>query len=172
MKFTHLLTSDNIRQGVMASSKKRVLEILSEIVTAQTGGETQICFETLCEREKVGCTALGNGLALPHAKLPEGSKPIAIFLQLVNPIDYKALDNRAVDLVFALFIPENLCANCKPLLPEIAKKLNNKTLIKQLRAAQSEEEIWNIFAKLDLHEEQDGSPTDPQPEHSAEHAAA
>ncbi|SMB88332.1 PTS IIA-like nitrogen-regulatory protein PtsN [Pasteurella testudinis DSM 23072] len=153
MKFTHLLSPDNIRQGVMVSSKKRVLEILSEIVSAQTGEETQICFEHLCEREKVGCTALGGGIALPHARLAGGDKPIAVFLQLANPIDYKAPDNREVDLLFALFIPQNLCGNCKPLLPEIAQKLNNKTLTKQLRAAKSQEEIWDIFAKLDLHDE-------------------
>ncbi|MGV6988609.1 PTS IIA-like nitrogen regulatory protein PtsN [Testudinibacter sp. P80/BLE/0925] len=157
MKLTHLLSLDNIRQGVMSSSKKRTLEILSEMVTAQTGGDSQVCFEALCEREKVGCTALGNGIALPHAKLGEGDKPIAVFLQLANPIDYKAADNREVDLLFALFIPANLCGSCKALLPEIAKKLSNKTLVKQLRAAHSKEEIWDIFSKLDLHEEDTAS---------------
>lgn len=150
MKFTHLLTLDNIRQGVMASSKKRILEILSEILTAQTGDDTQVCFESLCEREKIGCTALGNGVALPHARLPHGHKPIAIFLQLANPIEYKAPDNREVDLLLALFIPADLCSKCGSLLPEIAKKLSNKTLTKQLRAAKSREEIWDIFSKLDL----------------------
>ena len=129
MKFTHLLTLDNIRQGVMASSKKRILEILSEILTAQTGDDTQVCFESLCEREKIGCTALGNGIALPHARLPHGHKPIAIFLQLANPIEYKAPDNREVDLLLALFIPADLCSKCGSLLPEIAKKLSNKNSI-------------------------------------------
>lgn len=154
MKLTQLLTLDNIRQGVMSSSKKRTLEILSEIVAAQTGGDSQVYFETLCEREKVGCTALGGGIALPHAKLGEGDQPIAVFLQLANPIDYKAADNREVDLLFALFIPEGLCNSCKPLLPEIAKKLGNKTVVKQLRAAHNKEEIWDVFVRLDLHEDE------------------
>ncbi|TNH04002.1 PTS IIA-like nitrogen regulatory protein PtsN [Testudinibacter sp. TR-2022] len=153
MKFTHLLNPDNIRQGVMASSKKRILEILSEIVGAETGEDTQICFEHLCEREKVGCTALGGGIALPRAKLSQGEKPIAVFLQLTTPIDYKAPDNREVDLLLALFIPIGLCQQFAPCLPEIAKKLTNKTLTKQLRAAKSKEEIWDIFCKLDQHSE-------------------
>lgn len=158
MKLTQLLSLDNIRQGLMASSKKRVLEILSEMVSAQTGADPRTCFEHLCEREKVGCTALGGGIALPHAKLAEGSQPTAVFLQLTNPIDYKAPDNREVDLLFALFIPENLCGDCKSLLPEIAKKLNNKTIVKQLRAAHSKEEIWDIFSRLDLHDEEAEAP--------------
>lgn len=153
MKFTHLLTLDNIRQGVMSSSKKRTLEILSEMVAVQTGDDAQRYFEALCDREKVGCTALGGGIALPHAKFAAGDQPIAVFLQLANPIDYKSADNREVDLLFALFIPENLCSSCKSILPEIAKKLSHKTLLKQLRAAHSKEEIWDIFLKLDLHEE-------------------
>ncbi|MGR6982039.1 PTS IIA-like nitrogen regulatory protein PtsN [Testudinibacter sp. P27/CKL/0425] len=158
MKLTHLLSLDNIRQGLMASSKKRVLEILSEIVSTQTDAKPRACFEHLCEREKVGCTALGGGIALPHAKLAEGNQPIAVFLQLANPIDYKAADNREVDLLFALFIPENLCSDCKLMLPEIAKKLSNKTIVKQLRAAHSKEEIWDIFSKLDLHNEEVEAP--------------
>jgi len=149
VKLTQYLSPSRIRQGVLCSSKKRVLELLGEIVSEQSNIAEQLCFEQLLNREKMGCTAIGNGIALPHAKLPEGSEPIAVFLQLATPIDYHAADHREVDLVYALFIPEQCCSQCSNLLADLAQRLSHKALSKQLRAAQSADEIWEILAYVD-----------------------
>ncbi len=155
--FTQLLTPDNIRQGVVCSSKKRVFEMIGRIVAPQLElPDGEHCgFDSLFNREKLGNSGLGNGVAMPKGRLPEGNKPIAVFLQLDTPINYEAADHREVDLIFALFIPSRNCAEfSQSVLPELAEKLLDKTLCKQLRSAQSAEEIWQIFAHADhIHQE-------------------
>ncbi|MGQ0285763.1 PTS sugar transporter subunit IIA [Pasteurellaceae bacterium 22721_9_1] len=155
-KFTALLTPEYIRQGVICSSKKVALEMAGRLLAEQTqqlGVEFDEveCFESLFSREKLGCTAIGNGVAMPRARLLEGDKPVAVFLQLANPIDYGAADNREVDLIFAILIPENLCQTYSPMLIELSEQLKDKALDKQLRAAQSAVEIWQIFEYADNH---------------------
>lgn len=149
MTFTQLLKPENIRQGLLCSSKKRLLELVSEIIADQTGSDPQLCFEKLVNREKVGCTCLGNGVAIPHAKLPQGEQPIAVFVQLQQPIEFNATDRREVDLFLVIMIPEQQCQVCLTLLQQLAQHLTDKTLCKQLRAAQSAEEIWQIFSAFD-----------------------
>lgn len=151
IKFTELLTPQQIRQGLICSSKKRLFEIISEQVSEYlyTDDSSQCCFECLLSREKLGNSSLGNGVAMPKAKIPLGDKPIAVFLQLAEPLEYEASDNREVDLVFALLIPEKICADYVPHLPEMIEKLQDKNFCKQLRMAQSAEDIWTLFEHLD-----------------------
>ncbi|MCK3658671.1 PTS sugar transporter subunit IIA [Pasteurellaceae bacterium Pebbles2] len=154
IKFTALLTPDYIRQGVICSSKKTVLEMAGRLLAEQAqldNFDDVECFESLFNREKLGCTAIGNGIAIPRARLPQGEKPLAVFLQLTNPIDYEAPDRREVDLIFAIMIPENLCPNYGAHLAELSEKLKDKNLGKQLRSAQSAEEIWQVFDYVDHH---------------------
>ncbi|TDQ57918.1 phosphotransferase IIA-like nitrogen-regulatory protein PtsN [Mesocricetibacter intestinalis] len=156
IKFSALLAPENIRQGVVCSSKKRVLEMIGHIVAQQQQTEIKSideiqCFENLCSREKLGNTSLGNGVAIPRAKLPEGNEACAVFLQLASPIDYDSADKREIDLIFALLIPENRCAEYTEILPELAEKLSDKNLCKQLRNAQSADEIRQIFDYADSY---------------------
>lgn len=149
MELTKYLSPERIRQGVLCSSKKRALEIVGDIIAEQFGIKEKCCTEHLFNREKMGCTGIGGGIALPHTKLPEGDTPMAVFLQLETPIDYQSNDKREVDLIYALFIPEQECVGCRDLLSNLAKKLTNKALSKQLRVAQSVDEIWEIFQYFD-----------------------
>ncbi|MBE2895002.1 PTS sugar transporter subunit IIA [Spirabiliibacterium falconis] len=153
MQFTQLLSPQTVRQGVLASSKKRLMEIVCDIFASQQdkAQEKYPLLEALCEREKVGCTALGAGIALPHIKIEHLSAPQGVFLQLANGINYAANDNKDVDLIFALFLPEENAHHYAPLLPEIAKQLCQKTIAKQLRSATSDDELWHIFENLDHH---------------------
>lgn len=151
IKFTEVLSPQQIRQGLICSSKKRLFEVISEQVSEHLYADdsTQCCFECLLNREKLGNSSLGNGVAMPKAKIPLGDKPVAVFLQLAEPVEYEASDNREIDLVFALLIPEKLCADYVPHLPEIIEQLQDKNFCKQLRMAQSVEEIWTLFEHLD-----------------------
>ncbi|EEX49727.1 nitrogen regulatory protein [Pasteurella multocida] len=150
-KFTELLKPENIRQGIICSSKKRVFETITSVIADQVQLENaeQCCFECLFNREKLGNSGLGNGIAMPKARIPNGDKPIAVFLQLDTAVEYDSSDHRDVDLVFALLIPEQICAEYITKLPEIAENLSNKTLCKQLRTALSADEIWKIFEHYD-----------------------
>ena len=157
MKFTTLLSPDDIRQGVAFSSKKRLFESIATFVVEKLHSENgkQACFECLFEREKLGNSGLGNGVAMPKAKLPAtvSDKILTVFMQLETPVEYDAVDNKPVDIVFAVLVPENHCQEYIPVLAEINEKLTDKNLIKQLRSAQSADEIWQIFECADHSEE-------------------
>ncbi|AHG76122.1 PTS system, nitrogen regulatory IIA-like protein [Mannheimia varigena USDA-ARS-USMARC-1296] len=172
-KLTEFLSPENIQQGVLVSSKKRVLELIGKVIAKsinqahpQLSNEENSnicpvdCFSNLFKREKLGTTGLNQGIALPHAKLPacesiELDKPIAVFLQLEEAIDYEAQDNKEVDLIYAIMFPENSCKQYKNCLPQIAQQLTDKSLLKQLRAANSVEDIWQILMYADNHTKKD-----------------
>lgn len=166
MALTTFLSPDNIQQGVFISSKKRALEMVGKIVAdyinRQTDQESETaekvcpveCFANLFKREKLGSTAINNGVALPHAKLPlepclNLEQPIAVFLQLETPIDFEANDNKAVDLIYAVLFPNQCCETYRGELEKIARQLSDKALLKQLRAAQSSEGIWQVLQSAD-----------------------
>lgn len=176
-KLTEFLSPENIRQGVLVSSKKRALEYIGKIIAEYINNTLTIptdtceqsqcdeqtekvcpieCFTNLFKREKLGTTGLNQGVALPHAKLTTGeslvlNKPIAVFLQLEEAIDYDAQDNKDVNLIYAIMFPETCCEQYKNSLPQIAQQLTDKILLKQLRAAESVEDIWQILLYADKH---------------------
>ena len=156
MNITELLSPENIRQGVSFSSKKRLFESIAHFVIEQVNDEKgeQVCLECLFEREKLGNSGLGNGIAMPKAKIPVtlSDKAIAVFMQLDTPIDYDSSDGKFVDLVFAVLIPENQCATYTPILSFLTERLTDKNLLKQLRSAKSAEEIWQVFEISDSSE--------------------
>lgn len=182
IKFSQLLTPENIRLGLVCSSKKRVFELLGKILAPQltqeeychpnnesansenseeestTLAEQELlenkeneicCIDCLLNREKLGNSALGNGIAMPKGRLEKGSQPLAVFLQLNQGLDYGSSDGKPVDLILALLLPSEYCETYAKELPVLAKRLMDKTLCKQLRAAQTAEEIWNIFKAND-----------------------
>ena len=96
---------------------------------------------------------------MPHAKLANActqslEKPIAVFIKLEQPVDYEAQDRKEVDLIYAILFPEQSCHHYKAYLPKIAEKLSDKNIIKQIRTAETEEDIWQLFCYLDNQEEQ------------------
>ena len=156
MNITELLSPENIRQGVSFSSKKRLFESIAHFVIEQVNDEKgeQVCLECLFEREKLGNSGLGNGIAMPKAKIPVtlSDKAIAVFMQLDTPIDYDSSDGKFVDLVFAVLVPENHCVTYMPILSFLTERLTDKNLLKQLRSAKSAEEIWQVFEISDSSE--------------------
>lgn len=168
MKLTTFLSPENIHYGVELSSKKRALEFIGKLVAENLNSQfpcdkTQEfcpvdCFTNLFKREKLGSTAINNGVALPHARLPSNeviqlNQPIAIFLQLDTPIDYDAQDHKEVDLIYAILFPEQTCEQYKGCLQYIAQQLSDKNLLKHLRSANSSEEIWQVLTYSDQHNE-------------------
>lgn len=166
IQLTTFLTPDHIYPNVVVSSKKRALELIGKLVTEILNKNVQDdpshfvcpveCFSNLFKREKLGSTALNNGVALPHAKLPANmmqslDKPIAIFMQLEQPIDYEAQDNKAVDLIYAVLFSEEHCTQYRDSLQLLADHLTDKNLLKHLRTANSAEEIWHILNYIDRH---------------------
>lgn len=145
MQLSKILTLDCTKSAVQCTSKKRALEMISEIVAEHTGQNSTELFECMLSREKMGSTGIGNGIAIPHARMKSSDQAIAVLLQCESPIEFDAIDNRPVDLLFALLVPDAQCKEHLKTLSSMAERLNDKQILKQLRKAQSDQELYDIM---------------------------
>lgn len=136
------------RNGVHCQSKKRALEIISELAAGQLNLPQQTIFEALLTREKMGSTGIGNGIAIPHGKLQEDSQQaVGVFIRVDQPVAFDAIDNQPVDLLFALLVPADQCKTHLHTLSLVAKRLADKTVCRRLRSAQNDEELYAIITE-------------------------
>lgn len=145
MQLSEVLSLDCTKSAVQCSSKKRALEIISDIAAQHTGQNATELFECMLNREKMGSTGIGNGIAIPHARMSDSDKAVAVLIQCAEPIEFDAIDNRPVDLLFALLVPEEQCKEHLKTLSCMAERLNDKQILKQLRHATSDQELFNIM---------------------------
>jgi PTS system nitrogen regulatory IIA component len=146
MQINQVLSLNCTKSAVQCTSKKRALELISQIAAEQTGHSSTELFECMLNREKMGSTGIGNGIAIPHARMKtEADKAVAILVQCQEPIEFDAIDNKPVDLLFALLVPDAQCKEHLKTLSSMAERLSNKQTLKQLRAAQSDEELFEIM---------------------------
>ncbi|MBC9012227.1 PTS IIA-like nitrogen regulatory protein PtsN [Vibrio cholerae] len=145
MQLSEVLSLDCTKSAVQCSSKKRALEIISEIAALHTGQNATELFECMLSREKMGSTGIGNGIAIPHARMSDSENAVAVLLQCEEPIEFDSIDNRPVDLLFALLVPEDQCKEHLKTLACMAERLNDKQILKQLRNAASVQELYNIM---------------------------
>ena len=142
-----LLSPGRILAGVKINSKKRLLELIS-VMLAKKNKElnSREIFESLCAREHLGSTALGNGIAIPHGRI-EGVRDVeALFLQLIKPLSFDTDDGKPVDLIFALVVPKHCTEDHSKLLSSIADRFSDPQLLEQLRNAADANEIWQLLS--------------------------
>lgn len=148
IQLSDVLNLQCTRNAVHCSSKKRALEIISELASAQLNLPQQDIFDAILIREKMGSTGIGNGIAIPHGKLDEDAQQaVGVFLHLNHPIDFDAIDNQPVDILFALLVPANLCKTHLQTLSFVAQKLADKTICRRLRSAQTDDELYQIITE-------------------------
>ena len=133
MELGDLIGRDCVVSSNNATSKKQVLEELAEISSKKTGVPVRDIFDTLLQRERLGSTGVGNGIAIPHGKLANLPEMFGVFARLENPIDFDALDNLPVDIIFLLLAPENAGADHLKALARIARFMRDADMIKKLR---------------------------------------
>lgn len=142
-----LLSPARILAHVRVNSKKRLFELISTtLATKSPELNSREIFESICAREHLGSTALGNGIAIPHGRISGTDDVQALFLQLIKPLPFDADDNQPVDLVFALTVPENCTGDHRKLLSDIVERFSDPELLKQLRMAQDANEIWQFLS--------------------------
>jgi PTS system nitrogen regulatory IIA component len=126
-----------------AASKKRVLESAARLLAVADDEETGAAqvFERLLERERLGSTGLAGGVALPHARMPGLQNSRGAFIRLAEPVEFDALDGEAVDLVFALLVPEEAKEEHLQLLAQLASRFNDPGLRERLRSAGADEAL-------------------------------
>ena len=146
LQLSSVLNQECTRSAVHCQSKKRALEIISELAAKQLSLPPQVVFEAILTRETMGSTGIGNGIAIPHGKLEEDTlRAVGVFVQLETPIAFDAIDNQPVDLLFALLVPADQTKTHLHTLSLVAKRLADKTICRRLRAAQSDEELYQII---------------------------
>jgi len=142
-----LLSPGRILAGVRVSSKKRLLELISVTLSNKNKAlSSREIFESLCAREHLGSTALGNGVAIPHGRIKNTKDVEALFLQLAKPLPFDAEDGKPVDLIFALTVPEHCTADHSKLLSDIADRFSNPELQEQLRNATDAKSIFDLLS--------------------------
>jgi PTS system nitrogen regulatory IIA component len=147
MLISDLLSPESIRCDVHSSSKKRLLEIISEELARNNEDlSAREIFESLCARERLGSTGLGKGVAIPHGRI-KGDRPIrASFIRLKKPLPYDSLDGEPVDLLFAMTVPENCGEDHLKLLAHIAELFSDPELLQALRDADNSGALLKLLS--------------------------
>lgn len=145
MQLTDFLTTDRIACDVNAHSKKRALEELSELISHdQSSISATDIFDCLLSRERLGSTGVGFGVAIPHGRLKDSDHTTAALIQLNHGIDFDAVDNQPVDLLFALVVPDKATEEHLKILALLAAMFKEDELRAQLREAKNPEDIMQL----------------------------
>ena len=142
-----LLSPGRILASVRISSKKRLLELISVTLAKKNKDlSSREIFQSLCAREHLGSTALGNGVAIPHGRINNIEGVEALFIQLVTPLPFDADDGKPVDLIFALTVPKHCTEDHSKLLTSISDRFSEPKLLEQLRNAEDANELWQLLS--------------------------
>ena len=137
MALADLLQQDAIIPALKANSKKQLLQELAEKAATVTGLPEREIFDVILQRERLGSTGVGNGIAIPHGKLNSIKKIAGVFARLETPVAFEALDDQPVDLVFLLLAPEGAGADHLKALSRVARVLRDQDLTARLRACET-----------------------------------
>jgi PTS system nitrogen regulatory IIA component len=146
MPLTDLVAPQAIIPALKVNNKKQALQEIAAKAAELTGRPEREIFDVLMQREKLGSTAVGNGIAIPHGKLAKIDKIFGAFARLERPIDFEALDGQPVDLIFVLLAPEMAGADHLKALARIARMLRDTELANKLRDARDPEAIYAVLA--------------------------
>ncbi len=146
MTLTDLVAPNAVVPALKANNKKKVIQELAARAAVLTGQNERAILEILLQREKLGSTAVGNGVAIPHGKLPKLGRLFGLFARLEKPVDFEALDSQAVDLVFLLLAPEAAGADHLKALARVARLLRDPEIARRLRESNDADAIYAVLA--------------------------
>jgi PTS system nitrogen regulatory IIA component len=147
MPLKDLITDQAIIPALKVSSKKAALQELSERAAAISGLSAREIFDAMLQRERLGSTGVGNGIAIPHGKLSRVDKIFGVFARLDRPIDYDAQDGAPVDLIFMLIAPESAGADHLKALARIARVLRDSAFTARLRATKDPAALYLLLTQ-------------------------
>jgi PTS system nitrogen regulatory IIA component len=145
MDLSDLIRPEAILGSLKANSKKQAIQALAEKASSLTGIEEREIIDTLLQRERLGSTGVGAGIAIPHGKLARLDRIVGLFARLQRPIDFEALDDQPVDLVFLLLAPEGAGADHLKALARIARLLREAGIAGKLRAATDKSALYAVL---------------------------
>src|ERR1700687_5831625 len=146
MLLTDLVAPNAIIPALKVNGKKQLLQELAAKAAELCGQGERTILETLQQREKLGSTGVGDGVAIPHGKLPKLNKLFGLFARLDRPIDFEALDGQPVDLVFLLLAPEGAGADHLKALARVARLLREADVVQKLRQSRDADALYAVLA--------------------------
>ena len=147
MNINDMLSDDAFLMNFDGTSKKQVLEELSKLAEIKLGINSRTLLENLTKREKLGSTAVGNGIAIPHANVADIDRPFVFVSTLVNGLDFNSSDDLPVDIIFLLVAPDNKGSEHLQALALISRLLRNKELTTKLRGCKSAESALAVISQ-------------------------
>jgi len=146
MLLTELVAPNGVIPALKVNNKKQVLQELAAKAADLSGQSERTILEILQQREKLGSTGVGGGVAIPHGKLPKLAKLFGLFARLDRPVDFEALDGQPVDLVFLLLAPETAGADHLKALARVARLLRDADVVRKLRDSRDAEALYAVLA--------------------------
>ena len=146
MTLTDLVAPAAIIPALKVNGKKQALQELAVRAAELTGQSERAILEILLQREKLGSTGVGNGIAIPHGKLPKLGRLFGLFARLDRPIDFEALDSQPVDLIFLILAPEAAGADHLKALARVARLLRDPEIARKLRESGDADALYAVLA--------------------------
>src|SRR2546429_480121 len=146
MPLIDLVAPNAILPALKVNTKRQALQEIAARAAVLTGLNERVIFETLMQREKLGSTAVGNGIAIPHGKMPHLTRLFGLFARLDRPIDFEALDGQPVDLIFLLLAPEGAGADHLKALARVARLLRDPEVARKLRNSHDADALYAVLA--------------------------
>lgn len=147
MDLEDLLTPEGVTAHLKVTSKKQALQELSVKAAGVTGLPERAIFETLLERERLGSTGVGQGIAIPHGKLADLTTLHGLFARLETPINFESVDDQPVDLIFLLLAPETAGADHLKALARVSRLLRNQSMVEKLRATDDPDALFALLTE-------------------------
>lgn len=147
MEIADLLSVEAVVPKLSVTSKKQALQELAKRAHAVTGLEERRIFDTLLERERLGTTGVGNGIAIPHGKIAELDRLYAVFARLEKPVDFDSIDEQPVDLVFLLLAPESAGADHLKALARVSRLLRDQGVCTKLRGSDNADALFALLTE-------------------------
>lgn len=145
-----LADANNIHCKQTISSKKRLIETISHHLAANTQAiKADAIFQALFDRERLGSTGLGKGVAIPHARVPGITNTVGTMMTLTTPINYESADNQDVDIIFGLLVPEDSSEYHLQHLARLAALFRDEKICQQIRQTDDAEKLFNILLAID-----------------------
>jgi PTS system nitrogen regulatory IIA component len=145
MPLTDIIAPNAILPALKVNNKKQAIQELAAHAAKLTGLNERTILEVLQQRERLGSTAVGSGVAIPHGKLPKLGGLFGLFARLEKPIDFEALDNQKVDLIFLLLAPEGAGADHLKALAKIARLLRDPEIARKLRESRDVDALHAVM---------------------------
>jgi PTS system nitrogen regulatory IIA component len=147
MDIADLISPEGVIPNLRATSKKQALQELARRAAEISGKSDRVVLDVLLERERLGTTGVGNGIAIPHGKLPNLPRLYGLFARLEKPIDFESIDEQPVDLIFLLLAPEAAGADHLKALARVSRLLRDKAICEKLRGTDTAEGLYTLLTE-------------------------